>query len=229
MAAMASLVAAVAHEVRNPLFALSATADLLAARFSGVKDLDRHLVALRGQVERLDELIRTLLEYGQAFVPDLREGRLAPVIERAVEACRALASEREVDLRLRLSATLPLVRLEQGRLVQVFENVVRNALQHSPKGGTVSIEAAETEDEAGRWISCAVRDSGDGFDEQEIPKVFEPFYTQTRGATGMGLTIAWRIVQDHRGTIAVANAPAGGAVVTVRLPAGLPGTTGSGR
>jgi signal transduction histidine kinase len=109
--------------------------------------------------------------------------------------------------------------MDRGRLVQVFENLVDNALRHSSPGATVHL-AAERELRDGRaWVACTVRDEGPGFADADLPHLFEPFYTRRAGGTGLGLSIVERIVRDHGGEVRAANAPGGGGLVTVWLPA----------
>jgi len=220
LAAMGSLVGAVAHEVRNPLFALSATVDVMEARLGDVEGLGNYLGRLRHELDRLSALMQDLLEYGRPHSPALVPGSLGPVLDRALEACRPLAERSSVTLSSRLPpGGLPEIVLDGGRLAQVFENVIENAIQHSPASGTVRVEA-RVEDEGGRpVVRVLVEDQGPGFAPDDLPKVFEPFYTQRRGGTGLGLAIAWRIVQDHGGAIEAANTARGGAEVRVTLPA----------
>jgi signal transduction histidine kinase len=101
-------------------------------------------------------------------------------------------------------------------LLQVFQNLIENAVQHSAPGGTVVIEQGGAEDK--KWICYKIKDSGPGFAQSDLPKIFEPFFTRRRGGTGLGLSIVQRIVDEHGGEIAAANRPEGGAVLTVKLP-----------
>ncbi len=219
LAAMGSLVGAVAHEVRNPLFALSATVDVMEARLGDVEGLGDYLGRLRHEMDRLSALMRDLLDYGRPHSPELAPGPLAPVLVRALEACRPLAEKRSVTLSSRLPpGGLPEVALDGGRLVQVFENVIENAIQHSPALGTVRVEARVEGAGERPVVRVGVEDDGPGFEPEDIPNVFEPFYTQRQGGTGLGLAIAWRIVQDHGGAIEAGNTSRGGAEVRVRLP-----------
>ncbi len=107
--------------------------------------------------------------------------------------------------------------MDESRLLQVFENLIENAIQHSPKDGTVIIETRRSAANGGAWIECSVRDSGAGLKPEDLPRIFEPFFTRRKGGTGLGLSIAQRIVEQHGGEIAAENDPAGGAHFTVRL------------
>ncbi len=222
MAAMGGIVGAVAHEVRNPLFGISATLDAFEARHGSQGVFGSYLSALRQQVDRLSDLMRDLLEYGRPHRTVPLPAPLPALVDEAVSWCRALAEQKQVELRLVVSPDLPLVAFDKGRLGRVFRNLVENAIQHSPDRAQVGVELHEV---AG-LVECVVRDRGPGFGPEDLPKVFEPFFTRRRGGTGLGLAIAWRTVVEHGGSIVAENAPGGGAVVRVRLPASGAGNSG---
>jgi len=217
MSAMGTLVAGVAHEVRNPLFGISSTLDAFAARFGGGGESARYLIELHTQVDRLSRLMADLLEYGKPPALELAPGPLAEVVEQAAGACSGLAQRSEVEIRRRLGRVLPTVRMDRGRLTQVFQNLIDNAIRHSPAGSVVEVEAAPV---AGEGIECTVRDSGPGFRPEDLNRLFEPFFTRRRGGTGLGLSIVQRIVEQHGGAVTAANHAEGGALFTVRLPLG---------
>jgi signal transduction histidine kinase len=108
--------------------------------------------------------------------------------------------------------------MDRGRIVQVFRNLLENSLQHAPQGGRVEVEAGPTVDAGLAWALCRVTDSGPGFSPEDLPRVFEPFFTRRRDGTGLGLSIVQRIVEQHGGRISAGNLPQGGAVMEVRLP-----------
>jgi signal transduction histidine kinase len=103
-------------------------------------------------------------------------------------------------------------------LPQIFSNLIRNAIQHSRPGATVHVEAGEISLDNRLWIECRVSDSGPGFQTEDLPRIFDPFFTKRRGGTGLGLSIAQRIAQEHGGKIAARNRSDGGAEIVVRIP-----------
>lgn len=215
MSEMGALVAGVAHEVRNPLFGISAMIDAFEARF-GDDRFRPYVDGLREQVNRMNQLMHELLEFGRPGAAELQAHDLAPVLRRAVESMEPFARQKGVPLFYETPASLPPVRLDRHRLVQVFENLLKNAIEHSPAGSEVRLSALATDD--GGRIAVEVADRGSGFAPQDLPHVFEPFFTRRRGGTGLGLALARRIVDEHEGTIEAANREEGGASVTVRLP-----------
>jgi signal transduction histidine kinase len=104
-------------------------------------------------------------------------------------------------------------------LLQVFQNLLENALQHSPTDQTVYFTVKSRKINQRRYIECVIRDEGKGFNVEDLPKIFDPFFTRRRGGTGLGLSIVQRIVEEHHGEITAENHPSGGAVITFRLPA----------
>jgi PAS domain S-box-containing protein len=216
MSAMGALVGGVAHEVRNPLFGISAALDAFNECFGEHEEYREYIDVLRSQVDRLSELMRELLEYGKPPATELAPGSLAEVLAEGLETCAPLAAKAEVRIARLIAEPLPPVPMDRGRLVQVFHNLVENAIQHSPRGGAVEVEVDAVE---GSWIVCAVKDSGAGFRDGDLERLFEPFFSRRIGGTGLGLSIVQRIVDEHRGRITAANRPQGGAVLTLRLPA----------
>ena len=219
MAEIGSIVAGVAHEVRNPLFSISATLDAFESRFGRTEGFERYLSVLRGEIVRLTTLMRDLLDFGRPSRPDFAECCMEEVVEAAVSACAPLARRKSVAIAwTRGAATFP-VLADRARVTQVLQNLIENAVHFSPQGGRVEVALGAAGDEEERWVECAVRDSGPGFDPDDLPRLFEPFFTRRRGGTGLGLSIVKRIIYDHGGEVAAENHAGGGAVVKVRLRA----------
>jgi PAS domain S-box-containing protein len=215
MSEMGALVAGVAHEVRNPLFGLSATIDAFEARF-GADEFHDYVVALREQIDRMSQLMHELLEYGRPVAAVFEPHDVRPVLTRARDLMETFARQRGVAVRCILPETLPSVMMDRQRLLQVFENLLKNAIEHSPSGGEVSVTARESEDASS--VIVEVMDRGPGFATADLERVFEPFFTKRRGGTGLGLSLASRIVEEHHGTTRATNRPGGGASMVVKLP-----------
>jgi PAS domain S-box-containing protein len=224
LATMGSLVAGVAHEVRTPLFSLSATLDALEAGV-GTADEQRELRdLLRAQVRRLSGLMQDLLDYGRPPQLKLALGSIQGPIDRVVRSCEAQARHTGVRIAVRLPADPPDVRIDPGRLEQVFENLLVNALQHAPRGSGVTLSVAQVIEPPG--LACVVEDEGPGLAAADMERIFEPFFSRRRGGTGLGLAIAQRLVEAHGGSLTAGNRPGGGAAFTVMLPLGGDGDGG---
>ncbi|HVO10701.1 MAG TPA: ATP-binding protein [Vicinamibacteria bacterium] len=219
MSAMGALVAGVAHEVRNPLFGISSTLDVLEVRLGAQAAASSCLTALRGEVQRMSSLMNELLDYGRPVDPGLVTEPLGGVLEEALRACVPLALRAGVTIEASHDLPALPVAMDRPRLVQVFQNLIQNAIQHTPPGRAVRVEAWAEAWHSQRGVRCAVRDSGPGFAAGDLARIFEPFFTRRPGGTGLGLSIVQRIVQEHMGHVDAANHPGGGGVVGVWLPA----------
>ncbi len=219
MSAMGSLVAGVAHEVRNPLHAITVTLDAFEARFR-VPVHSGHIGVLRGEVARMSTLMRDLLEYGKPPTARPYPGDVGEVVARSILVCAREAQERQVTIERAIEAPLPSVYLDPDRLLQVVNNVLENAIQHSKPGGRVTVAARAVDADGASWVECSISDEGPGFREGDLGRVFEPFFSRRKGGTGLGLSIVHRIVDAHGGRVWASNraGTTPGATITVRLP-----------
>ena len=218
MSLLGSLVAGVAHEVRNPLFGISSIIDAFETRFSDRTEYLRYTNVLRDEIGRLTILMEELLEYGKPFRGDLYLLSMEEMISRSIRACMPAAEVAHVNLKSKIEDSLPKIRIDRRRLSKVFVNLIENAIQHSPQKSSVTVEAAKIVDGNQEWVECAIRDSGAGILAEDLPKIFEPFFSKRRGGTGLGLAIAQRIMQEHGGKLIAGNNPEGGAFMIARFP-----------
>ena len=218
MAALGSLVAGVAHEVRNPLFGISSVLDAFEAHFGHLPEHQQYISVLREELDHLNRLMADLLDYGKPCSQEFRAGSIYNVVVEGIATCEPLAERKQVKIANRVPETLASVVMDEKRLPQVFSNLIKNAFQHSSPSATVQIEAEEIRLDNRLWIECRVKDQGPGFQIEDLPRIFDPFFTKRRGGTGLGLAIAQRIVQEHGGKIAAGNRSEGGAEIVVRIP-----------
>ena len=217
MSAMGNIVAGVAHEVRNPLFGIAATVDAFEAEFGGGDEVSEYLTTLRNDVSRLSRLMNDLLDYGRPRLSERRVQSIRPIVAEAVRVCAARAKEKGIELRAELPPDLPPLSIDADRVLQVFKNVVENAIEFSAAGEPVLLRVRQDGDTVPALV-FTIADHGPGFRAEDLPHLFEPFFTRRPGGSGLGLAIVQKIVGDHGGTIAAHNAAGGGGVVEIRLP-----------
>jgi len=224
MSAMGTLVAGVAHEVRNPLFGISATLDAFAEEMSQPGYVEC-AATLRQEVNRLIHLMQELLEYGKPPALHIERGDIREVVSLAVESRRAVARGAMVEIQNGMTRAMPTLLMDRSRLRQVFENLIDNAIQHSEPGEVVRVTGSVVEHAGRHWVECIVDDEGPGFPPGALDRVFEPFFTQREGGTGLGLSIVQRIVEEHSGKVFATNRPEGGGRIRVLFPLADNGTS----
>ena len=216
MAAMGALVAGVAHEVRNPLFAISATVD--AMEQTAGPELREYFEVLREEIDRMTTLMQDLLAYGRPAAPVFSDISVAQIVEMAIRSCGALASKQRVEIVAGDPVSLTVVA-DRDRLSRALENVIMNAVQHSAPDTRVTVSIASNRQRKSRVAHITVRDHGRGFTSDDLPRVFEPFFSRRKGGTGLGLALVHQIVTEHGGQVTAANAEGGGAEVVISIPA----------
>lgn len=217
MSAMGTLVAGISHQVRNPLFGISSVLDAMEARLGKREEYQRYLPVLREQVDRVTTLMHELMEYGRAGNVGHSISTIADVIQETVKSCQALAENAQVTIEKHLDSMPPVI-MDRPQLGRALECLLENAIQYSPVGGAVTLTTKAFNEDGKEWVEICVEDCGPGFKIEQLPHVFEPFFTHRLGGTGLGLALVERIVESHGGQVAAANRLDGGAMLRVTLP-----------
>lgn len=208
----------VSHELRSPLARLQAAADLMRQQPERTAEFVARIERDIGRMDKLVGELLTLARLDAGITGALDEDMdLLEVITDIAEDARFEAEEKECAIAIEANGPVH-VRGGHELLHRAVENVVRNAVRHSPKGGRVTIAAHEIDG----WLRVDVSDSGSGVFEDDLSAIFEPFFRGDPGRSsagyGLGLAITRRVVEAHGGTASAANRPEGGLVVTLRLP-----------
>ncbi|MCE9578067.1 MAG: PAS domain S-box protein [Deltaproteobacteria bacterium] len=212
------LLAIVSHDLRNPLRAIELREDLLA-RTHDAPALREHARGVRSAVASMRRLIQNLLDATSLGLERLRlelgDHDLAGIADEALELLGAVALSHDVRLEVQLRG-LPLVRVDRERIAQTFYNLIGNALRFTPAGGEVVIAASAR----AHAIEVVVADSGPGIAPEDLPRVFDRYFTTATGheGTGLGLYIVKGVVDAHGGRIWIDPAPGRGCAVHFELP-----------
>jgi two-component system NtrC family sensor kinase len=219
LATVGRLAAGLAHEVGNPLGAVTGYVELARARLPAEPhpDLVDALARIDAAAERIDRTVRDLLDFARPAPPQLAPIALAPAVDAALRLARVQRRFKHVAVEVELPPDLPPVTADEGHLAQVLLNLLLNAGDAMRGEGRVHI-AAEATDGA---VALRVEDRGPGIAAQDLPRVFDPFFTtkEPGEGTGLGLALSHRIMESFGGEILAGNAPAGGAVFTLRFRA----------
>jgi two-component system sensor histidine kinase PilS (NtrC family) len=222
MAALGRLSAAIAHEIRQPLTAMTGALKELA-RLAPLDEDDKKLVHIVSkESQRLNQIITDFLNYSREKTYAFADLDLVPLVEETLLVLErdALARGKFQIVRNFKVRTLR-ARADRDALKQVFWNLCNNALRAMPEGGTLSV-SLETDES---WARISIRDTGVGIDAKQAPRIFEPFQSGFTGGTGLGLAIVYQILQSHKGRIRVESEKGSGAEFVVEIPRSMPTRT----
>ena len=224
LAALGELAAIVAHEVRNPLGAIVNAVTTLRRLLKVEGDPALLLDILSEESDRLNRMVADLLDFTRPRDPILQPEDVGRVVLDALEAARIQGGPeaQAVSFRVEVEQDLPPVHMDRRLIRQALVNVFVNALHAMPQGGEVKVRGRRELHDNREHVRIDVSDKGMGIPTELLHRVFEPFFTTKAQGTGLGLAVVRRILEEHRGEIAVDSAPGRGTTFTIRLPFQLP-------
>ena len=218
------LLAGPAHEIKNPLSGMRGAAQLLSTGGAAEHRLRECTQIILGEIDRLNSLMAQLLDLTGPPRVERRGVNIHELIDRVLAIEGAGRGGRLNFLRA-FDPSLPNVLGDSGRLTQVLLNLVRNAVEVSPPGGTITLTTRmETSyyvagaNGREQFLSLDVSDQGPGIEPDDLGRIFSPFFTTKDGGTGLGLAISQRIISEHGGVLRVKTEPGVGSIFTVTLP-----------
>ena len=215
LAALGQLAAGLAHELRNPLGTIRASAEMLNRSVAAENDVAREVAGfISSEVDRTNSLVTRFLDFVRPLQLRLAPAELAQVLDRSVSMVEREAATRQVTIYKNYSPDIPPFPLDSELMERVFYNLLANATQATAPGGAVTVKARPLADTA----EVAVIDRGEGITPATLDSIFNPFFTTKPDGVGLGLAICSKIVDQHGGRIAVESEPGKGSVFRVYLP-----------
>jgi two-component system sensor histidine kinase HydH len=206
LAALGELAAGVAHEIRNPLSSIKGFAQFFLKKNPLESTDHKYSEVMLQEVERLDRVISSLLDYAKPKEPIKAKTSLAAIIRRCTELIQDDAQAKQVAVNTEIADGLPLVFVDKDQMTQVVLNIALNGLDAMEGGGRLVLRCFQER----KSIIMEIEDTGHGIPPDELPRIFNPFYTTKQTGTGLGLALAHRIIENHAGTLSVkATGPAG--------------------
>jgi two-component system NtrC family sensor kinase len=219
MASVGRLAAGIAHEINNPLTGVLTFSSLLLKEVPGGSEMHESLQTIVSETKRCREIVKELLDFSRQVPPHKTNLDLNQVAEKALGIVDHQFAVNNITVTRGLAPALPPVRADGGKMGQVVLNLLVNAADAVEPGAGEIFVGTDLKEISGRpYVELKVADNGHGIPESEQSQIFEPFFTTKDTGTGLGLAVAWGIVNEHGGTITVSSKPAKGTTFTVRLP-----------
>ncbi|MFC1820014.1 ATP-binding protein [Thermodesulfobacteriota bacterium] len=215
LAALGSLAAGVAHEIRNPLSSIKGLASYFGSKFAEGSDDRQTAGVMVREVDRLDRVISELLYFARPSELNLKLTDINDVLEHTVRLAQQDAKTKNIEIEWSENRNLPRVLLDPDRFSQCLLNLYLNAIQAMDEGGVLSVKSLLSFNED---IKIEIADTGKGMNPDEIKKIFDPYFTTKSSGTGLGLAIVHKIIEAHQGRIDVKSTPGKGTVFSVFIP-----------
>ena len=214
LAALGTLSAGLAHELRNPLNTVSMLMYAMGRDISAEDRFSPDVAVIQGELQRMSLLIEQFLAFARPQPPHFQRERIEEIMEETLLLIGPEARTRGIAIRKEWTKDLPLVWADGTQIKQVFLNLLLNALQAMAHTGTLTVRLSVS----GGSLLTAIMDEGEGISPEVKAKLFEPFFSTKQGGTGLGLSISQRMIEGHNGRLRLFSQPGTGTSAIVRLP-----------
>lgn len=219
LASIGVLTAGVAHELTNPLNNISIIAQTYEELYDKLSKEERidFMSKVEGETERMKEIIKNLLDFSRPKEPNLKKADINATIQKTLKLMQNSLDVSNIETKSNLESGLPGVIIDESQIQQVFVNLITNAVQAMPGGGTIFISSRIGKNNG--FVEITVADTGKGITPEFLPHIFDPFFsTKGDGGTGLGLSVSYGIIKNHRGDIRVESKVGVGTTFTIELP-----------
>jgi len=218
MASLGQLSANIAHEIRNPLTAIKMRLYSLTRELTNIPSTGEDMGIIREEIDRIEKTVKNCLDFARPPEPNFQRCDVNTIVEGTIDLLFSKAESQHIRIIKRFNATPDQIEADREQMRQVFFNLILNAIEAMPDGGTLDISTEKKEDKRLQsFIEIRIADTGPGLPVHFKKRLFEPFFTTKTEGTGLGLFIASRIIRMHRGVIEAENRPGQGTVFAVKL------------
>ncbi len=214
LSSLGEMVAAISHEIRNPLGIIRNSSELLKKKMSAFDPSNTIPDIIIEESVRLNNIITDFLDFAKPSTPNLAPCNVEQILEKNITFLWSQVKEEGYQIEKNCFNNIPEITADSDMLYQAFLNILINAMQAMPDGGKIHIEVRYRDDR----VTISFNDEGEGISEDLLEKIWDPFFTTKESGTGLGLGIVQNIIGSHGGNIKFENRASGGARVTVELP-----------
>jgi signal transduction histidine kinase len=211
---MSNLVQGVAHEIRNPITTIGGFARRIKKELGENRKLEKYVDIILDETARLENIVKRVHDFTetQSYSPTME--KIEPIVEEVLNSAKPFANQLGVRIIKEIAPELPPARLDSSQITVALTNIVENALEAMPKGGTLTLKALRED----RSLVITIKDTGCGIPKEQLTAIYDPFVTLKSKGIGLGLTLVHQVISNHHGDIRITSEVQKGTVVTIRLP-----------
>jgi len=229
---MGELATSIVHEIKNPLVGIGLMAASILERMKNrevEEEMHSDVESILHEVKRLERLLEDLMDFGKPKVFITKAEDIHEPINISLKLLRKKFISRGITIERMFDSTIPPIQIDTSKMQQVFLNIILNAIDAMPKGGSITIKTGIflEEESQRRFARISIQDTGIGIKEEYLPRIFDPFYSQSPRKTGLGLSIVTRILDLHDGFIDIRSQEGKGTTVLIYLPIDRPRDRGN--
>ena len=214
LAALGKLSRGVAHEVRNPVMIIGGFARRLQKRLPASDPAQEMIAPILHELHRLEQMVAEIEAFTVLPEPDIKPRDLSRVVDQVLAASAGALAQRQIAVERRIPLDLPRIPLDEHLMGQALGHLIDNAMEAMPNGGQLALTVTPEP----KGVRLYLRDTGSGISPEDLPYIFDPFFSSKPDGTGMGLTKVYQVVSDHRGEIQIQSVPGQGTEVNIWLP-----------
>jgi two-component system NtrC family sensor kinase len=216
LASLGKMAAGVAHEINNPLTSILINTHLVLEKLEKNSASRENLNLIADETSRCSEIVKGLLEFSHQNPPEKKFADVNDIINLSIDVLKNQVTFQNIKIKKRLDTDLPQIQIDSDKIKQVFLNLMLNAAEAMPDGGSLVIISRLSEKK--KNIEIELTDSGLGIAKENINKLFDPFFTTKTGGTGLGLAVSYGIIEQHKGKIEVKSQEGRGSSFIIKLP-----------
>ncbi len=214
LAALGQLAQGIAHEVRNPVTSIGGFAKRLKKALPENDPVAHYVDIILKETSRLEQMVQDLEQFTRMPKPEIRQARLLAILQSALKVWEMEDRSDQIEVNMETLPEDPAVFVDRELMEQALINLLRNARDAMPHGGIISISTSWED----KWLVLSIKDTGSGIASEELPRIFDPFFTSKTRGSGLGLTTVNRIVNEHGGEVEILSTPGDGTEARILLP-----------
>jgi len=216
LASLGKMAAGVAHEINNPLTSILINTHLVLEKLEKNSHAHENLSLIADETSRCSEIVKGLLEFSHQNPPEKSYVDVNDILNLSVDILKNQVTFQNIKIKKKLQNNLPQIQIDLNKIKQVFLNLMLNAAEAMPDGGSLAIISKLSQDK--RYIKIEFTDTGLGISKENINKLFDPFFTTKTSGTGLGLAVSYGIIEQHKGKIEVKSQEGQGSTFIIGLP-----------